>query len=144
MQLMKPMMALLVLTSLVLTGCGEGGTEKTGKVSGTLTYKSAPLANVVVTFTPVTGRPATGETDASGKFSLSSFGKSDGAVLGKHKISITDKPAGGPPAMPGTPEAANQAAGVDRFPAKYKSAATSGLEFDVQAGSNTWDQDLKD
>ncbi len=143
MQLMKPMMALFVVAISALLGCGQAGGEKTGSVSGTLTYKNAPLANVVVTFTPEKGRPATGETDAAGKFTLSSFGKNDGAVLGKHKISLTDKPTG-IPAMPGTPEAANATAGVDRFPAKYKTAASSGLEFEVKAGSNTWDHDLQD
>ncbi|MFO0883713.1 MAG: hypothetical protein U0894_05920 [Pirellulales bacterium] len=63
---------------------------------------------MTITFTPAKGRPATGETDAEGKFMLSTFGKDDGAVFGKHKITLADKPAGGPPPMPGTPEALPQ------------------------------------
>lgn len=138
------LLAGVLASTALFAGCGPKGTEKTGRVSGKLTYKGAALSNAVVTFTPEKGRPGTGETDADGKFSISTFGKDDGAVLGKHKIAITEKPAGGAPAMPGTPEAANAVAPVDRFPAKYKTNEASQLEFEVKAGSNTWDYDLKD
>lgn len=136
--------ALALVACAVLAGCGEGGKEKVAKVSGKLSYKGAALANVTITFTPAKGRPATGETDAEGKFKLSTFGKDDGAVFGKHKITLADKPAGGPPPMPGTPEASTAAAPVDRFPAKYKDVNTTTLEFEVKSGSNTWEQDITD
>lgn len=136
--------ALAVVACTMMAGCGEGGKAKVAKVSGKLTYKGAALANVTVTFTPEKGRPATGETDAEGKFKLSTFGSNDGAVLGLHKVTLGDKPAGGPPPMPGTPEAATSVAQVDRFPAKYKDVKTTTLEFEVKSGSNTWEQEITD
>jgi len=138
------LVALALVACTVMAGCGEGGKEKVAKVSGKLTYKGAALANVTVTFTPEKGRPATGETDSEGKFKLSTFGKDDGAVFGKHKITLSEKSTGAAPAMPGTPEAANAVAQADRFPAKYKDTKTTTLEFEVKSGSNTWEQEITD
>jgi hypothetical protein len=60
------------------------------KVSGVVTYKGQPVEGAVVAFHCNTASvPATGTTDASGRFTLTTLTPGDGAVPGEHKITIT-------------------------------------------------------
>jgi len=120
---------------VVVSGCGSGGTASTEEVTGTVTYNGAPVADASVTFTPEAGRPATGITDAGGKFTLTTFTTDDGAVPGMHKVSIAPNASQIPP-MPGTPEAAVAAAGKPPFPPRYSNPETSGLTADVKEGGD--------
>jgi hypothetical protein len=113
------------------SGCGSVKTPPTAKVSGTVTYNGSPLANVTVTFQPSQGRPASGVTDSSGKFTLSTFGKNDGALPGNHRISIAPNSADVP--MPETPEEAEKPPKLP-FPARYTNAETSMLTAVVEKG----------
>lgn len=122
-----------VVAGLILVGCGGPDTPPTAKVSGTVTYNGSPLANVTVTFQPDKGRPASGVTDASGKFTLSTFGKDDGAILGSHRISLASSATDVP--MPETPEQAEQAP-KPPFPVRYASVETSGLIAVVEKGKD--------
>ncbi len=124
-----------------LTGCGGSGNPPTAKVSGVVTYKSAPVGEAIVTFMPTTGRPATGQTDASGKYTLSTFGTNDGAVIGDHKVSIT--PYQPDVAMPETPEEAEAAPKLP-FPARYANPDSSNLKATVKSGSNEANFELTD
>lgn len=127
---------LLSVSIVVLSGCGSGGTADTRSVTGTVTYNGAPVADASVTLTPENGRPATGITDSAGKFTLTTFKQSDGAVPGKHKVSVAPNASQIPP-MPGTPEAAAAAAGKPPFPPRYSNPETSGLTADVkESGGN--------
>jgi hypothetical protein len=119
----------LILLLPLLIGCGNPGVAPTAEVTGTVTYKGAPLEGVNVVFTPANGRPATGTTDAEGKFTLSTFAAKDGAVPGEHKVAITDASV---PPMPGTPEAAKPKKKL--FPARYSDPAKSGLTATVKEG----------
>jgi len=74
---------------LVLAGCGGSDIKK---VSGTLTYKGQPVPDAYVTFTPDNGRPSWGETDGQGRFTLHYDKTQDGAIAGKHKVSVRPKP----------------------------------------------------
>ena len=131
----------LPMICLAIAGCGRTGTE-TLKAGGTVTYHKKPLADVCVTFTPESGRPATGETDAEGRFTLSTFQPDDGAVPGKHNVSISPS---GAPTMPGTAEAKRATAKVAPFPVKFSNTRTSGLSANVEAGSpNDFTFDLTD
>lgn len=124
----------------ILTGCGPD-TPPTGKVSGTVTYNGAPVSNATVTFLPDNGRSASGVTDSSGNFTLSTFGTSDGALLGNHKVIVTPYETDIP--MPETPgEAA--AAPKAPFPEKYMKAETTDLTATVQSGANDVPLELKD
>lgn len=76
----------LVLFGLSLAGCG-GGSE-TIVVTGVVTRNSEPLADADVSFIPESGRPGYGRTDASGRFTLTTFDEGDGAVPGKHTVTI--------------------------------------------------------
>jgi hypothetical protein len=73
---------------VALSGCG--GADVT-KVTGTLKYKGQPVPNAIVDFSPANGRPSYGETDEQGHFKLIYDRQHDGAVPGKHKVSVRKK-----------------------------------------------------
>jgi hypothetical protein len=83
-----------VVLPWLLVGCA--GEPKTAPVSGRVTLDGKPLANATVVFMPAAaGKRAppssVGVTDKDGRYSLllSSASKKEGAVVGKHKVSIT-------------------------------------------------------
>jgi hypothetical protein len=86
--------ALLALTVAGLSaGCGG---EKLGRVKGQVTCQGKPFYPATVTFSPVTekegaleaGKPAWGVTDESGHFVLTTTRQGDGALVGKHRVTI--------------------------------------------------------
>ena len=133
MNVWTPALGLLFLGACVL-GCTREGTARTAKVTGTVSYNGTPLEGANVTFTPANGRPGTGTTDASGKFSVSTFSQGDGAVPGNHVVTITDAAPSAPEPMPGTPEAENYQPPKPRFPAKYSDPSTTTFKFEVKKG----------
>ena len=86
--------ALALLTISVL-GC-SGPSNPVATTSGTVTMDGKPLPDLVITFTPVAGsdqkdgpgKSATGNTGADGKFKLSTYEMGDGAIVGKHKVTV--------------------------------------------------------
>jgi hypothetical protein len=82
---------LLALLPLA-TGCGDSSIVP---VSGRITCGGQPLANASVVFSPQSGEKNPGpssqaRTDKDGRFTLQlATGKGSGAVVGKHKVSIT-------------------------------------------------------
>ncbi len=153
-----------------LVGCGGGGDAVGGKgkepvypVSGVVTYKGKAIANADVTFTSESGnRGAFGRTNEEGKFKLSTFGVNDGAIAGKHTVTIVKAKAVAAPAKKEAdtfspnyepPKPLTEAdpafhappAGTSEIPAKYASVATSGLIAVVNADSpNDLKLDLED
>ena len=93
------LLAVWLITAL--TACGDGG-RGLAPVSGTVRYKGAPLANAHVQFVPEEqgARSASGTTDASGHYRLTTFDSYDGARVGKHgvTVAITEEPE--KPGMP--------------------------------------------
>ncbi len=87
---------LALLGCLFQTGCG-GGAFPTAKVSGTIETESGEaLPSGIITFTPLavdpqgqSGKPAYGQIE-NGTFVLSTYGNGDGAVVGQHKVSLTE------------------------------------------------------
>jgi hypothetical protein len=139
-------LGMFLLSCLISTsGCGSSGTE-TVPVTGKVTCKGQPVVKASVVFMPVTstggGRPATGETDANGMYSLSTFEVNDGAVPGEHRVSIvivSDEPE--PP--PGAKEARFWKPPLQPFADKYTQPETSGLTATVERGKeNSLDFDL--
>ena len=62
---------------------------KTLAVTGTVTYRGQPVEGARVMFIPQNSRPASGLTDAQGRFTpCSVFAPDDGAVLGEHVVCI--------------------------------------------------------
>lgn len=127
----------------LLVGCQRGPTV--APVSGVVTHQGAPLANAHVTFTPVEGaNPASGFTDARGRFTLQTFSNNDGALIGKHRVSIIARGPERPlrqgeigSGMPG-----EMAPGEPVIPVKFFAPESSGLEREVVPGKNEMTIDI--
>ena len=79
--------ALLIVGLGVATGCGDGRPARIA-VGGSVTYRGKPLEGASVTFIPKGARPASGQTDAQGRFTLQTFSSGDGVVAGDHVVCI--------------------------------------------------------
>ncbi len=120
---------------VVTTGCGNGLSQVTGKI----TQDGQPLATggdvkVTVQFQPSSGDgvPAVGVTDTNGEYQLST-GSKLGIVPGEYYVTcdgVQLLPPSGPGGTPGGKRI------TDR---KYTSGSTSGLRFTVKEGENRYD-----
>ncbi|MBC8874759.1 MAG: carboxypeptidase regulatory-like domain-containing protein [Planctomycetes bacterium] len=122
----------MVVVVLGVGGC-SGSSVDTYEVSGTITYKDQPVANVAVTFNPVDdGLAATGVTDAQGKFkSLSTQDSGDGVAAGSYIITLSQA-ADVSTDLVETAEAYDEPAATDLpFPTKYLNTAESDLKATV-------------
>src|SRR5262245_53888484 len=122
------------LAVVSVLGCAPA---KYAPVSGKVTLNGKPLANATVSFQPIAtkgtmeaGVGSLGKTDAEGKFTLKLPTGENGAVVGKHRVSISvlnpqigeadqRPPRGGWPL-------------ADKLPSRYNSETK--LTFDVPAG----------
>ena len=153
---------MLCFGTLATFGCGGPEGEPTYPVTGTVTRNGQPLPGAIVSFFPETGTPAVGETDASGKYALTTNTKDDGAVVGKYKVTIQKysqsadygKVETAPSEVDITAEdydeypagydemaESQKAAAVPRnlLPPKYENPETSGLTAEVVEGNNVHD-----
>ena len=146
----RSFLALSVLCfTVVLTGCGGHDFGPTGKISGRLTLEGKPMApgHAVSFMQPEKGFLAFGFTDAEGNFSVGSWNEGDMPV-GKYSVMIAPPAATAPAVAPTADEAFENPELVDPklssvFPVKYRDITTSGLEFDVVAGDNKFEVELK-
>lgn len=134
-------LALLVITA----GCSSK--EERASVRGRVSYQGKPLGNALVVFMPETPNflPSSGLTNANGQYELMTLAPSDGAAIGKCRVTITargaDKEAkGDQPGLTGS----NAVPGEPLIPVKYFSPETSGLTADVKPGGGTINFDLTD
>lgn len=98
----------LLIAAIALSGCGKSPYEL-ADVRGTVTINGQPLTHARVMFAPAAvggptganvGKPAFGTLQADGSFVLGTYGKSDGAIVGPHSVTIialNEPPA--PPAV---------------------------------------------
>lgn len=133
---------LLSLTALC-SGCGGAAkVEKlatTAPVTGIVTYKGNPVKDAVVTFNPTgEGNPATGKTEESGRYILTTYKERDGAAIGTHIVTVKVMPTGG---LPGQEVAST---GGKDVPAKYSETKTSPLTVEVKEGANNLELKLED
>ncbi len=108
--------------------------EEVVPVSGTLTFQGKPLEGYQVTFLPTDGRrPATGVSDAAGKFTMGTNEAGDGAPPGSHKVAIVW--VGPANADTGNEEPIDNPANLPKptveIPKKYQNADTSGITQEV-------------
>src|SRR5438045_3919382 len=90
----------LVLAAVAVWTAGCGQSYKTAPVSGRVTLDGKPLANATVQFYPVAapgtdpGPTSLGHTDEDGRYTLSfvDSAATKGALVGKHKVFITNSP----------------------------------------------------
>lgn len=126
-------------------------------VTGKVTYKSQPVVGADITFVNETeNRSAFGRTDEKGEFQLTTFSSNDGAVAGKHIVTIVKVVPPPPPANepavesaeyvpPGLGESTAPPPPKSDIPGKYANQQTSGLIAVVNAeGANHVEFDLKD
>lgn len=129
------------------SGCSGAakGAPKLHRVSGTVTYKGQPVPGAKVMFLGDGNKPpAVGTTDDSGHYTLASLAGT-GAVAGKHQVVVLKETEPDPTEKVNMSmdEAAVAAKHPPKakpttslIPAKYASAQTSGLEFEVKEGRN--------
>ena len=143
-------LSLCIVIVTAFAGCGDGG-PTLSSVTGTLTKGGKPLAGVAVNFSTETGQSSAGLTNSEGKFVLISATGKKGAVVGKHKVTLS----GGPSvAAQQTFDPVKMAAGRDKggkrgnpglaapskdFPPEYGDTTKSPLNYEVKAGSNDFD-----
>jgi hypothetical protein len=130
----------LVTFSLLLVGCSDGKPFAIVPVSGKVkTPQPVAADRIIVTFIPqgvdaqnkgkTVAAAAQGEVDPkTGDFtSLTTLTGGDGAVVGKHKVTVVavkNSPTGVPVPVP-------------TIPVRYQNAKTTPLEFEVKAsGAN--------
>ncbi len=139
--------SLFVFAFLSPIGCGDSDRPPWASANGVITLEGEPLQNAMVVFAPEDGkRLATGKTNDDGEFELFTFAPGDGAVIGKHQVSVVarEEPKsassdGG--SMAGGPAAPKQTKAV--IPQKYLDAGTSGLQAEVtDGGDNYFEFDL--
>jgi hypothetical protein len=148
----------IALLGVPLFGCGGESLPKRVPVSGSVTYKGKAVEGATVGFL-CEGAPrmASGITDKDGKFTLTTYEPNDGAIPGKHTVTVTkmDKTSDLMEAQDrnanADPEAAGDAYGKamaraakdpkqgakDVLPAVYSSPTTSPLRETVnETGPN--------
>lgn len=131
--------ALTAAAAMTICGCGEPSAkiEKTVRVRGVLVHSGSALAHYQVMFHPEDGRrPAAGVSDEQGRFVLGTNRAEDGAVVGKHRVTVVYV---GPPA-------ASRDGMIDFSPppppkvkiaAKFGQPETSGIVAEVPAAGLT-------
>ncbi|MFG0334817.1 MAG: hypothetical protein ACF8TS_15790 [Maioricimonas sp. JB049] len=90
---MSRMFVGLLIAVVACSGCGGDGRPDLVPVEGTVTLDGEPLADAQVIFQVVEvegdyKRPSAGMTDASGKFTIGTYGKDDGLPIGKYNVGI--------------------------------------------------------
>ncbi len=139
-------LSLMIAACAVFTGCSGG--PPTEHVSGTITYNGAPVADAQVGFVPDGGdesvKPARGQTDASGAYTLRTYLKpgqeASGAMVGRYKVTV----------VKGLPqkqviEYEDLKNKKDQLPPAYADATTTTLDADVTAsGANEFNFTLED
>ena len=126
-----------LLTGLLLTvlwGCG-GPTEpkrQYADVTGKVTYKTQPVTKGLVLFQPASGARAAGQIKSDGTYSLK-------GVIGPNTVTIVDRAEMGQTDV-NKPETRQMP--KSSIPEIY-GTPSSNLKFDVKAGANKADFDLK-
>lgn len=128
-------LAVLLAGIVACSGCGSSA-PKTTRVSGTVQFDGKPLSKGTITFLPQASgdkeraRPATGQIDSNGRYSLSTFAPGDGALPGKYQVTVVSNTS-----EPTPEEIAEKGATIQSLiPAGYNSPSTSGLTATVADG----------
>ena len=141
------------LVLLLLAGCGSGHPE-TAPVSGKITYDGNPVTQGKIVFYPEHGRSATGQIGPDGSYTLTTFDQGDGAVLGKHRVTIKSTRVTGQEQLPksfaeevaqGQKKDAKPAPGAQvqwLVPKEYSTKETSPLRANVKRGGEPIDFDI--
>jgi len=114
--------------------CGCGGKYDLQPVEGTITLKDGTPGGPRLRISFECDEPklsAKAITDESGHYELGTLEKGDGAPTGHYRVAIVEGESMDPKAVPAPP-----------IHKKYARFRTSGFEFTVKEGSNTFDMEL--
>lgn len=79
---------LVLFAAIAVAGCSRG--PEVGSVSGVVTLDGKPLESANILFTPKEGgRASAAMSDSQGKYTLKYTQDIDGALIGKHVVTIT-------------------------------------------------------
>ncbi|MBA4189766.1 MAG: carboxypeptidase regulatory-like domain-containing protein [Planctomycetaceae bacterium] len=135
---MIPVNRLIPLVAFAVLGCGEKDPnpiekQPTTPAHGTVTYKNAPLNAATVSFLSIDGKVrAHGTTDNAGKFVLSTYGKEDGAPVGKYKVVVATSNV--QEIEPGVLAPEPVGGFKSLIPTKYSNPDTTDILLEVTAG----------
>lgn len=121
-----------LVTLILIAGCSSQiKAPKTVPVSGTVTRQGKPLAGVVVTFHPQfnigkTEFEPSGETNAEGKFTLSTANGGDGAPPGEYVVTMIK------PRIESDPNQSGIEVEVDELKWKFNDIASSPWTVTVE------------
>jgi hypothetical protein len=157
---------IVFLLALFVIGCADSGRPNIAQVRGKVTYKGVPVAKATVAFLcPGAPRPATGTTDASGLYILSTYAPNDGATIGTHVVTVNVYPTDSAQIDPTSASSMSQkeiSASIDKamrdtvtkletidqakpaIPAKYSDRRSTDLRKEVVAGNNVINIELTD
>lgn len=81
---------LLLAAAVLVLAAGCGPTTKLAPAGGVLLIDDKPAPNIAVQFIPqgTTGPTSYGTTDEQGRFTLKTTDGADGAMVGKHKVTL--------------------------------------------------------
>jgi hypothetical protein len=145
---LRAAVAAAALCLLVFQGCGRGRPE-TSPVSGHVTYGGKPVPSGRIVFYPGHGRSAMGTIEPDGSYRLTTFDSGDGALLGRHRVTIEatrivrvplPKSLGEESQFNGV--AANGLGVLWLVPETYSRFESTPLTADVSRGKNTIDFNL--
>ena len=144
----------LTIAALSFVGCGgeKGALSGLYPCEGTVTYNGSPAtAGVSITFYPDGGdseaRAASANTDANGKFKVTTLKPNDGMFPGTYKVAIAKYEEYGPPRQAKDSDGNVVGEEYDTknvFPEKYASPDTSGLTVTIEKKKNTPEFNLVD
>lgn len=87
--------SLLLLSLLLLGGCGDNGDFPIAAVKGTVTCEGKPVPHVMVFFEPkktgesaIVGKQGFGRANENGEFVITTYDENDGAVVGPHVVHV--------------------------------------------------------
>lgn len=119
-----------MLVFVAILGCGPGNKAR---VTGRITLDGQPLDKVLVMFVPDAGPSSGAVTDQDGRYELVSGPKLGKNVFtGRCRVYLTEPVED--PSKPAPPP---------RFPAKYLSGESSGLEWELKPGPNECNFELE-
>jgi hypothetical protein len=143
----RPALCWMPLALILAAGCGgvDKDIPETAPVSGTVTFKGAPVQGATVSLVPGPGaqnlRPATGTSDAQGRFTvftyISGADQTEGAMPGDYVVTVAK--TSGSAMSPEDMVAATQGGKTkppeikNELPEKYASAQSTDLKASVPA-----------
>lgn len=129
----------------LVVGCGRS-LPAVAPVRGTVTRGGKPITQGMVAFQPEKGRMGVGTIGADGRFTITTFAAGDGAIIGRHAVTIEAYKQGSGSSLPATGSSTADADVVHAsgpvvwlVPEDYASVQTTPLTAEVKPGSNVID-----